>query len=76
MTTTLSAIVTTDSDTDAWQAALAGCENAARAMYDAEVALHIARQSQVDTWIAASSDRLHEAILEHTRAIRALDSLR
>jgi hypothetical protein len=39
---------------------------AARRMYDAEVALHIARQTGVDAWISAAYDRLHEAIAAHT----------
>jgi len=40
---------------------------AARRLYDAEVALHIARQSGVDKWIGAAGDRLHDAV----RAYRA-----
>jgi hypothetical protein len=47
------------------------CEVAARRMYDAEVALHIARQSRVDAWIAAAYDRLHAAIAEHSAALAA-----
>jgi hypothetical protein len=76
MTTTAPAIVTTESDTGTREAALADCDRAAQAMYNAEVALHIAHQAQVDTWITATSDRLHEAILEHTRAVRVLDNLK
>ncbi|HEV7206536.1 MAG TPA: hypothetical protein VGN18_18160 [Jatrophihabitans sp.] len=34
-------------------------------LYDAETALHAARQSGVDAWVAAAYDRLHETILEH-----------
>jgi hypothetical protein len=45
------------------------CEAAARRLYDAEVALHIARQSRVESWIAAAYDRLHAAILEHSAAL-------
>jgi hypothetical protein len=40
-------------------------EQAARRLYDAEVALHIARQSGVDAWVKAAADRLHEAIISH-----------
>lgn len=40
-------------------------EAAAIRMYDAEIALHIARQTGVDPWIAAAADRLHEAIAAH-----------
>lgn len=43
-------------------------DNAARALYDAEVALHAARQTQVDEWIRAASDRLHEAVLRYEAA--------
>jgi hypothetical protein len=40
-------------------------------MYDAETALHAARQTHVDAWIAAAYDHLHAAILEHTAAVEA-----
>jgi hypothetical protein len=43
---------------------------AERRLYDAETALHAARQSGVDAWVAAAYDRLHEAILEHA-AVRS-----
>ena len=43
--------------------------DAARRLYDAEIALHIARQTGVDAWISAAYDRLHEAIAAHTAAI-------
>ncbi|SOD74996.1 hypothetical protein SAMN05892883_4194 [Jatrophihabitans sp. GAS493] len=42
---------------------------AAQHLYDAECALHIAHQTRVDTWIAAASDRLHEADVEYQHAI-------
>ena len=41
---------------------------AAQHLYEAECALHIAHQSHVDAWIAAASDRLHEAVVEHLAA--------
>ena len=41
----------------------------ARRLYDAECALHIAHQSRVTEWVAAASDRLHDAITEHLAAI-------
>jgi hypothetical protein len=44
-------------------------EGAARALYDAEVALHAARQTQIDEWIAAAADRLHEACLRYEAAV-------
>jgi hypothetical protein len=37
-------------------------KTAATRIYDAEVALHAARQSHVDSWVTAAYDRLHEAI--------------
>ncbi|MCW2538663.1 MAG: hypothetical protein JWN95_388 [Frankiales bacterium] len=39
--------------------------DSARRLYDAEVALHIARQTGVDPWIQAASNRLHEALVSH-----------
>jgi hypothetical protein len=46
--------------------------DAARRLYDAEIALHIARQTGVDAWITAAYDRLHEAIAAHTAAVTPL----
>jgi hypothetical protein len=46
---------------------------AGRRLYEAEVALHSARQSHVDSWIAAASDKLHEAVVEHLAAITEQD---
>lgn len=42
---------------------------AARRLYDAEIALHVAHQTAVDAWIAAAADGLHEAVLAHERAV-------
>lgn len=36
---------------------------------DAEIALHIARQAGVDTWIKAAADRLHEAVEAHLQVV-------
>jgi len=41
---------------------------AALRLYEAETALHIARQTGVDNWIRAAADRLHEAVLTHAEA--------
>ena len=38
-------------------------------LYDAEVALHIARQTGVDAWVAAAYDRLHLAVCQHQAAL-------
>lgn len=53
-------------DLDGRQAAIS---EAARRLYDAEVALHIARQTGVGAWISAAYDRLHEAVVAHNAAI-------
>jgi hypothetical protein len=37
---------------------------AAAHVYDAECALHAARQTAVDGWITAASNKLHQAILD------------
>jgi hypothetical protein len=39
-----------------------------RKLYEAEWALHCAHQTGVDAWIAAASDRLHEAVSEYLSA--------
>lgn len=40
-------------------------------LYDAETALHAARASAVDAWIAAAYDRLHQAVCAHAAAVSA-----
>jgi len=62
---------TTVADQDRRQAAIG---EAARHLYDAETALHTARQSGVGAWISAAYDRLSEAIADHTRAVAALQA--
>ena len=52
----------------------AAISQAARHLYDAETALHTARQSGVGAWISAAYDRLSEAIAEHARAVAALQT--
>jgi hypothetical protein len=44
---------------------------AERRLYDAEVALHIAHQTQHDEWIAAAADSLHEAVVAHRDALKS-----
>jgi hypothetical protein len=46
-------------------------QTAACRLYDAETALHAARQTHVDVWIAAAGDRLHDAVSAYLAA-RAL----
>lgn len=66
MTTTVPVIATADAqqdaDTDPVRAA-------ARRLYDAEIALHIAHQTHDDSWIAAAADRLHAAVEQHRAAL-------
>ena len=38
-------------------------------LYDAETALHVARQTGVDAWVAAAYDRLHEAVVAYRSAV-------
>jgi hypothetical protein len=38
-------------------------------LYAAECALHAARESHVDAWIAAAGDKLHQAVTEHLAAL-------
>jgi hypothetical protein len=44
---------------------------AAGRLYNAECAFHDARQTHVDAWILAASDRLHCAIATHSAAVAA-----
>ena len=39
---------------------------AQRLVYDAETTLHAARQSGIDSWVAAAYDRLHESLAAYT----------
>ena len=43
--------------------------DAARRLYEAEVALHIARQTRADRWIAAASEKLHAAVVAYDIAV-------
>jgi hypothetical protein len=45
-------------------------------LYNAECALHAAHQSHIDAWIAAASNRLHEALSEYLAAEAARRSRR
>ncbi len=42
---------------------------ASRRLYAAECALHAAHQSQIDDWVAAAGDRLHEAVVDYLDAV-------
>ena len=43
-------------------------------LYDAECALHVARQAHVDAWITAASDRLHQALADQLAAVAECDA--
>jgi hypothetical protein len=51
-----------------YQHALEARNQAARDLYDAELALHDAHQTHVDHWIRAASDHLHAALARHLEA--------
>lgn len=44
---------------------------AAARLFRAEIALHDAHQTHVDSWIAAANDRLHEALVDYLAAARS-----
>ncbi|HJQ43905.1 MAG TPA: hypothetical protein VJ831_12525 [Jatrophihabitantaceae bacterium] len=43
-------------------------EAAAQRLYDSECALHAARVTGVDEWIAAAADRLHTSLVAYLEA--------
>jgi hypothetical protein len=40
---------------------------AAEHVYDAECALHAAHQAGIDAWVAAASEDLHAALVDHLK---------
>jgi hypothetical protein len=59
-----------------YQQALAARNDAARALYYAEVALHDAHQTHVGHWIEAAQDRLHVAVAGYSAAAALVEKLR
>ena len=59
----------------AYEQAVAAMDFAARALYNAEIALHDAHQTHVDQWIAAAQDHLHLAVAEHSSAVARVSSI-
>jgi hypothetical protein len=51
-------------------------DDAARALYCAEIAVHDARQAHVDQWISAADERLHIAVARYLAADRRVSCLR
>ena len=64
------------SETNIYRQALEARERTARELYEAEVALHHARQSGVDRWVGAAGDHLHIAHVRYERAEAVLAALR
>ena len=58
-----------------YEQAVAAMDDAAYALYNAEVALHDAHQTHVDQWIAAAQDHLHLAVAKHSAAVARVSSL-
>jgi hypothetical protein len=51
-------------------------DDAACALYRAEIAVHDARQAHVDQWISAANDRLHIAVARYLAADTLVSCLR
>jgi P2-related tail formation protein len=49
-------------------------QRAARDLHEAELALHDAHQTHVDSWIKAAGDHLHRAVIRYEAAIVAPSS--
>jgi len=58
-----------------YERALAARDEAARALYQAELALHDAHQTHIDQWIGAAHDRLHTAVTRYSAATAVLSQL-
>lgn len=59
-----------------YEQAVAARNHAARALYQAELALHDAHQTRVDQWIGAAQDRLHVAVSRYEAAHALVSCLR
>jgi hypothetical protein len=59
----------TDRDTTVSDQAQDRVHSAADFLYAAECAFHDAHQTQIDAWIKAAADKLHNAIAAHLAAI-------
>jgi len=51
-----------------YERAVAARNNAAHALYGAEIAVHDAHQAHVDQWITAANDGLHVAVARYLAA--------
>ncbi|MGH8861386.1 MAG: hypothetical protein ACRDVG_09170 [Jatrophihabitantaceae bacterium] len=68
-------MTTTSSSTSDYQQCVVARDDAARSLYNAELAVHDAHQSHVDAWINAASERLHAAVVAHLDAEARLHAL-
>jgi len=68
-------MIVKDAD-QSYQQAVATRDVAARKLYEAELAVHDAHQSQVDPWIRAAHDKLHTAVVSYVAAQDAVSALR
>ena len=59
----------------AYSQAVVAREDAAHALYQAELALHDAHQTHVDQWIGAAHDRLHIAVTRYEDAEALVSAL-
>jgi hypothetical protein len=69
-------MIITQTITDLTYEQAVAARHAARALYQAELALHDAHQTRVDQWIAAAHDRLHVAVGRYEAADALLSCLR
>ncbi len=51
-----------------YEQAVALRDRAASALYQAELAVHDAHQTHIDSWIGAAHDRLHDAVRRYAEA--------
>jgi hypothetical protein len=65
-------MTTIESADQTYEQAVAAKDAAAHALYRAELAVHDAHQTQVDHWIGAAHDRLHDAISRYLAAESAV----
>lgn len=54
--------------TDGGGELVVACAGAARRLYEAELALHAAREAGIDAWVASAYEKLHRAVAEHRAA--------
>ncbi len=69
-------MTTTSATSEAlYESYLADRNRTAHSLYEAELAVHDARQSHVDTWLQAANDHLHAAVMAYLEAEARLQEL-